>query len=210
MPRQFYLKKFGCFSEKPYLCTAFRKRRGVAQLVAHLVWDQVVARSSRVTPTKKKKRDKSFAVSKKRYTFAAQNKNGALDEWLSLWSAKPATAVRIRQAPPKRRFFNLLFFVLVTWKLYVASLTVLLLPHPRQPVPQRFKRTLLVCLEPPFAEVQLQGEYAESDEQTEGCATMGSQIQPQGEEQQSADDRLGNIIRKTHPAVRAQARSHTP
>ena len=38
-----------------YLCTAFRtnseKVRGVAQLVAHLVWDQVVARSSRVTPT---------------------------------------------------------------------------------------------------------------------------------------------------------------
>ena len=27
------------------------KVRGVAQLVAHLVWDQVVARSSRVTPT---------------------------------------------------------------------------------------------------------------------------------------------------------------
>ena len=27
------------------------KHRGVAQLVAHLVWDQVVARSSRVTPT---------------------------------------------------------------------------------------------------------------------------------------------------------------
>ena len=27
------------------------KIRGVAQLVAHLVWDQVVARSSRVTPT---------------------------------------------------------------------------------------------------------------------------------------------------------------
>ncbi len=35
--------------------TSHRKRekhRGVAQLVAHLVWDQVVARSSRVTPTK--------------------------------------------------------------------------------------------------------------------------------------------------------------
>ena len=28
-----------------------QKFRGVAQLVAHLVWDQVVARSSRVTPT---------------------------------------------------------------------------------------------------------------------------------------------------------------
>ena len=28
-------------------------------------------------------------------------KNGALDEWLSLRSAKPSTAVRIRQAPLK-------------------------------------------------------------------------------------------------------------
>ena len=39
------------------------KIRGVAQLVAHLVWDQVVARSSRVTPTfllKSKKDDASF------------------------------------------------------------------------------------------------------------------------------------------------------
>ena len=26
-------------------------------------------------------------------------RNGALDEWLSQWSAKPCTAVRIRQAP---------------------------------------------------------------------------------------------------------------
>ena|GEM_PF-3449983 len=32
-------------------------------------------------------------------TLVATLNNGALDEWLSLWSAKPATAVRIRQAP---------------------------------------------------------------------------------------------------------------
>ena len=32
-------------------------------------------------------------------TLVATLSNGALDEWLSLWSAKPATAVRIRQAP---------------------------------------------------------------------------------------------------------------
>ncbi len=35
--------------KKMYLCR--RKNRGVAQLVVYLVWDQVVARSSRVTPT---------------------------------------------------------------------------------------------------------------------------------------------------------------
>ena len=54
----FQVLSFNFFS---YLCTAFRtndgqcsmmkSNRGVAQLVAHLVWDQVVARSSRVTPT---------------------------------------------------------------------------------------------------------------------------------------------------------------
>ena len=36
-------------------------------------------------------------------TFAPAFKNGALDEWLSLRSAKPSTAVRIRQAPLKER-----------------------------------------------------------------------------------------------------------
>ena len=32
-------------------------------------------------------------------TFAPAFANGALDEWLSLRSAKPSTAVRIRHAP---------------------------------------------------------------------------------------------------------------
>ena len=36
-------------------------------------------------------------------TFAPAFANGALDEWLSQRSAKPSTAVRIRQAPPKQR-----------------------------------------------------------------------------------------------------------
>ena len=35
-------------------------------------------------------------------TFALAKRNGALDEWLSLRSAKPSTAVRIRQAPPSK------------------------------------------------------------------------------------------------------------
>ena len=40
--------------------------------------------------------------SQKCHTFALANReHGALDEWLSLRSAKPSTAVRIRQAPPK-------------------------------------------------------------------------------------------------------------
>ena len=40
-----------------------------------------------------------FAGKRKMSTFALAKQNGALDEWLSLRSAKPSTAVRIRQAP---------------------------------------------------------------------------------------------------------------
>ena len=51
-------------------------------------------------------------------TFAPAFKNGALDEWLSQRSAKPSTAVRIRQAPQKQRNpqpkgWGLLFFITV-------------------------------------------------------------------------------------------------
>lgn len=45
-------KNFCVLEKKVYLCSV-KKNRGVAQLVVYLVWDQVVARSSRVTPTKK-------------------------------------------------------------------------------------------------------------------------------------------------------------
>ena len=43
-------------------------------------------------------------IFKKCTTFATANKkDGSLDEWLSQRSAKPCTAVRIRQEPPKAR-----------------------------------------------------------------------------------------------------------
>ena len=55
-----YKEKFFCFNFSlftfcctfvPLFANSDISNRGVAQLVAHLVWDQVVARSSRVTPT---------------------------------------------------------------------------------------------------------------------------------------------------------------
>ena len=46
----FQLSTF-CCTFAPLFARHSDKVRGVAQLVAHLVWDQVVARSSRVTPT---------------------------------------------------------------------------------------------------------------------------------------------------------------
>ena len=49
---------------------------------------------------------KSLQDSKKGCNFAAQKQNGALDEWLSQRSAKPSTAVRIRQAPPTKEGTN--------------------------------------------------------------------------------------------------------
>lgn len=48
----------------------------------------------------KRNLQKGLAKRNKRCTFAAKLRNGALDEWLSQRSAKPSTAVRIRQAPP--------------------------------------------------------------------------------------------------------------
>ena len=54
-----------------------------------------------------KKTGKSLQVQKKVVPLQRKKQNGALDEWLSLWSAKPATAVRIRQAPPKRTLYHL-------------------------------------------------------------------------------------------------------
>ena len=50
----------------------------------------------------KRNLQKGLAKRNKRCTFAAQLRNGALDEWLSQRSAKPSTAVRIRQAPPPK------------------------------------------------------------------------------------------------------------
>ena len=46
-----------------------------------------------------------FVLHKKCLTFVIANgyavANGTLDEWLSQWSAKPCTAVRIRQVPQR-------------------------------------------------------------------------------------------------------------
>gem|GEM_PF-4603268 len=44
-------------------------------------------------------------------TLQRKTQNGALDEWLSHRSAKPSTAVRIRQAPLKE-LYNVGFFFL--------------------------------------------------------------------------------------------------
>ena len=41
--------------------------------------------------------------------LSSQKALGTLDEWLSQWSAKPCTAVRIRQVPQKEFLRELLF-----------------------------------------------------------------------------------------------------
>ena len=50
----------------------------------------------------------SYLCHRKRLCLA----NGTLDEWLSQWSAKPCTAVRIRQVPQKEFHLELLFYLL--------------------------------------------------------------------------------------------------
>ena len=49
--------------------------------------------------TSRKKIVENFVSPNNYRTFAPEKRQGALDEWLSLRSAKPSTAVRIRQAP---------------------------------------------------------------------------------------------------------------
>ena len=66
-------------------------------------------------------------------TFASAFENarliGALDEWLSLRSAKPSTAVRIRHAPHSKKkaegIISLSFFVLGNECIFVSLLLVL-------------------------------------------------------------------------------------
>lgn len=48
-----------------------------------------------------KKSGKSLQLAEKALPLHSLSEIGALDEWLSHWSAKPATAVRIRHAPRK-------------------------------------------------------------------------------------------------------------
>ena len=45
------------------------------------------------------------------YLCIRKRRNGALDEWLSQRSAKPSTAVRIRQAPHKKSNCNAVAFL---------------------------------------------------------------------------------------------------
>ena len=68
---------------------------------------------------------KSLQNSKKGCNFAAQKQNGALDEWLSQRSAKPSTAVRIRQAPPTKEGTNDSLFPFF----FVYASTNFFLPH---------------------------------------------------------------------------------
>ena len=63
-------------------------------------------------PSDGKKWRSLFAVHKKCLTFVIANANGALDEWLSQRSAKPCTAVRIRQAPQESLIDEALFLYL--------------------------------------------------------------------------------------------------
>ncbi len=50
----------------------------------------------------------SFAISVKctNFALAKQKTTGALDEWLSHWSAKPVTPVRIGYAPHEKMNIN--------------------------------------------------------------------------------------------------------
>lgn len=65
--------------------------------------------------------------------------------------------------------------------------------------------TLLVAAQPPFAELHLQHEQEQADNQAEGVAAIGCQIEAEGEIDEGSRDGLGDVVGEAHPAVEAEA-----
>ena len=79
---------------------------------------------------------KCLVIPHKSRTFALANKEqGALDEWLSLRSAKPSTAVRIRQAPPKEEQFHYEIVLLFVYNFLLIKHTKNIGALPSDPIP---------------------------------------------------------------------------
>ena len=66
------------------------------------------------------------------------------------------------------------------------------------------KRSLLVTLQPPFTETDLQQEEHKPDYQTKRIATVRSEIQSEREINDSTGNRLSDIIAQTHFSIKAK------
>ena len=70
-------------------------------------------------------------------------------------------------------------------------------------VPQLFERASLVALEPPMAEEELDYDEACTHHEARGMSAMSEEAESPIVENQAAEDRLREIVRQTHLAVRS-------
>ena len=72
-------------------------------------------------------------------------------------------------------------------------------------MPDIFQRPLFVPPQPPFAEPHLQQEHQNPDQQAGRISAPRGKVEAEREIDEGPDDGLGEVVRKAHPAVEAQA-----
>ena len=71
-------------------------------------------------------------------------------------------------------------------------------------MPNAFQRTLLVTLEPPFAEHHLSKEHHEANQQAHEVSTIRSEVQGKREIDDGSDDGLRYIVGQTHATIETE------
>lgn len=72
-------------------------------------------------------------------------------------------------------------------------------------MPDAFQRALLISGQPPFAELHLQQESGEPNQQADRISAIRSQIKTYREIDERSYDGLGDIVRQAHFAIETQA-----
>ena len=77
--------------------------------------------------------------------------------------------------------------------------------HPSPFMPDTFQRSLLVALQPPFAELNLQQEKHETDNQAQRISAIRSQIKPKRKINNRTGNGLSDIVAQTHLPIGTEA-----
>ena len=101
-------------------------------------------------------------------------------------------------------FFIRKYSFVVRYACFIFSNQSLICPQPCPFMPNTFQRSLLVTLQPPFTETDLQQEEHKPDYQTKRIATVRSEIQSEREINDSTGNRLSDIIAQTHFSIKAK------
>ena len=71
-------------------------------------------------------------------------------------------------------------------------------------MPKTFQRTLLVAIEPPFAEHHLSEEHHEANQQAHEVTAIRSEVQGKWEIDDGADDGLRYIVSQAHATIETE------